>query len=481
MKTVNEVFSKVLVVSLDRRPDRYRAVRAQLDLLGIRAERFPAVDGQDRKILDEWTLYAGQPLVDRPKKGRPVLDYRQFYLDYDSEVARVAFVEEQCRSKAIATPGAWGLLLSMTKVIETAVFQGWPSLLILEDDVLFHKDTTRLFGHMLAQLPANWAILQLGAMQLHWESDWVTWHSKDLYRCNGSSIGAHAVGLRREALPALLNACRSRTLPFDIGALHAVKRRYRDRAFTCFPNIVIQDGTDSEIASSTIFFREARKETNLYRWRISDYGLDAIRAQEKRLKKNGAAAKDDRSTRFTFDHLGRLRSWLHERRAALAFRLSETPTRVSTPVVPPPTPPRNHGRGSGRSDIPLVPFADQRPHARVVMVLVMGINGDDLPRLLDMVATKSREDDVVPIIVTDYVNFVVFRERGLIFEYLPDDEQRKAHAADLDWKLYELRRLTLLRRKWRPINTVAFGASGTRVLREWQASPLWEGGPKSGQ
>jgi GR25 family glycosyltransferase involved in LPS biosynthesis len=276
MKTINDVFSKVIVINLDRRRDRYRAIQAQLDLLGIRAARFAAVDGKDRRILDEWKEYAAGPLV-MPRDDDPTVSTsRQFYLEDKSDRARVAFVEQREGKKAIATAGAWGLLLSMTEVIQQAVIEGWPSLLILEDDALFHKDTKALFDHGLDQLPADWAILQLGAMQTHWEPSWITWHSKNLYKCNGSSIAAHAVGLRSEVFPALLEASRKRDLPFDIGALHVVKRRYRDRSFTCFPNLVIQDATDSEIGMSEIFFREARQETNIYRWQISHYGLDAI-------------------------------------------------------------------------------------------------------------------------------------------------------------------------------------------------------------
>jgi GR25 family glycosyltransferase involved in LPS biosynthesis len=278
MKTINDVFSKVIVINLDRRPDRYRAVQAQLDLLEIRAARFAAFDGKDRRILDEWKEYAAGPLVAPRDDDPPVSNSRQFYLEDKSDRARVAFFEQRDGKKAIATAGAWGLLLSMTEVIEQAVIEGWPSLLILEDDALFHKDTTALFDHVLGQLPADWAILQLGAMQLHWEPSWITWHSKNLYKCNGSSIAAHAVGLLSEVFPALLEASRKRDLPFDIGALHVVKRRYRDRSFTCFPNLVIQDATDSEIGMSKIFFREARQETNIYRWQISHYGLDAIKA-----------------------------------------------------------------------------------------------------------------------------------------------------------------------------------------------------------
>lgn len=479
MKTINDVFSRVIIVNLDRRPDRFHAVRAQLDALGIRAERFPAVDGQDHQVLDEWTDYAAGPLVTPPKDGRVVSNYRQFYLDYANETARIAFVEQQNRRKAIATPGAWGLLLSMGKVVERAVVEGWPSLLILEDDALFHKDTTELFDHMLAQLPVDWAILQLGAMQLHWEHDWITRHSDNLYKCNGSSIGAHAVGLRQEVLPALLKACRARTLPFDIGALHAVKRRYRHRCFTCLPNLVIQDGTDSEIGMSTMFFREARKEVNLYRWQIRDYGLNAMKEQESRHRKPIPATMNDRTTPLIRGPLGRLQAWLRGSRAAPASgsprTLPPTPSSLASALLTPRVADRQ------RLDLrepPLVPFSRERSNVRVVMVLAIGIVGEELPRLLDMVAKTSREDDVVPIIVTDHADFVAFRESGLIFEYLPDESQQKAHAADLEWDLYQLRRLALLKRKWRPGNTIAFGATGTSLLRHWQASPFWEAEPK---
>ena len=124
--------------------------------------------------------------------------------------------------------------------------------MILEDDVLFHRDTLARLAATVRSLPPDWAVLQLGAMQLHWEESWITWHGADLYRCNGSSFGAHAVALRREVLPDLLERCRRRDLPFDTGALQEIKRTYRQRCFTCFPNLAIQDARDSEIGMSRL-------------------------------------------------------------------------------------------------------------------------------------------------------------------------------------------------------------------------------------
>src|SRR5690606_12266143 len=146
----------------------------------------------------------------------------------------------------------------------------------LEDDVLFHQSTVELFDRFVAQLPPDWSILQLGAMQLHWEDNWISWYSDNLYRCQGSSIGAHAFALRGQVLPELLERSRVRDLPFDIGALHTIKRRHAARCFTMFPNLAIQSAADSDIGMSTMFFREARRTDNIYRWYLPEYGLAAI-------------------------------------------------------------------------------------------------------------------------------------------------------------------------------------------------------------
>jgi hypothetical protein len=313
-------------------------------------------------------------------------------------------------------------------------------------------------------------------MQLHWEPGWITWHSKNLYQCNGSSLAAHAVGLRQEVLPALLEACRKRDLPFDIGALHVIKRRYRDRSFTCFPNLVIQDAADSEIGMSSIFFREARKKTNVYRWHIRNYGLDAIRRQMNRDAQTAGPTGNDGVASLVLGPVRHLHARLRARRTGSTSRLPrESRTTASSPSKAAPPAPVG-GQGFTHREPRLVPFAGERPNARVVLVLAIDVAREELPRLLDMIDETSRQDDIVPVVVTDCAEFIAFRDRGLIFEYLPNEERQKTYAPELDWTLYELRRLALLRRKWRPVNAVAFGRRGASLLRQWQASPLWDAG-----
>ena len=88
--------------------------------------------------------------------------------------------------------------------------------------------------------------------------------------------------------PSCSSASRARDLPFDIGALHTIKRRHASHCFTMFPNLAIQDAADSDIGSSTMFFREARKIDNIYRWHLPDYGLAAIETRRAAAAARGA-------------------------------------------------------------------------------------------------------------------------------------------------------------------------------------------------
>ena len=46
MSAFDDLFDRVVVVNLDRRPDRMALVAAQLDALGVSYRRFAAVDGR---------------------------------------------------------------------------------------------------------------------------------------------------------------------------------------------------------------------------------------------------------------------------------------------------------------------------------------------------------------------------------------------------------------------------------------------------
>ncbi len=271
---VNDVFEKVFVLNLDRRQDRLEKVVRQTKKLGIEFERFSAVDGKKEPHLSEYQEYSRQPLVDVPLQQPFISTWKEFYTSPNTSIiTKVAFVENKNKAKAIASPGAWGYLKSYIEILTEAINNDYESILVFDDDVIVHNDFNQLFSQIYKQLPDNWMILQLGALQYNWGDDWINWQTKNLYSCNGSSVGSHAVAIHSSAYPILLNYCLLYNLPFDIGPLTVVQNQYKDRCFVFYPNLVIQDVSESDISSSEKQSQEGIKEKNIYRWHLSNYGI----------------------------------------------------------------------------------------------------------------------------------------------------------------------------------------------------------------
>jgi GR25 family glycosyltransferase involved in LPS biosynthesis len=442
-----DLFDRVVVINLSRRADRMSSLRSQLDMLGMDYVRFPAIDGRSPETASAWQAYSAQALVPQPGEGA-VENWRDFYLGDRTRQARVAFFEAQSGRKAIASAGAWGLFQSMKAVLEQAVKDRVESLLILEDDVLFHKDTVSLWPAMQADLPDDWRILQLGAMQLHWEQNWIDWHSDRLYLCNGSSLAAHAVALRGETIAEVLAACDTPDLPFDIGALQEVKRRHREACFTCYPNLAIQDAKDTEIGMSKIFFRESRKEKNVYRWTWSDYGPAVLRRFAP-----GKSAKTDRPTDAGPTH------------AAPKPKpdAATSPSPAGKPAPKPPGKPKH-----------LHPYGDTCPQAVRIIAVVSETPDAVLDGHLDLLARQRDNAVAAPIIVIDDLALVPkLRERRLAFEYVPSLETyERTLNGGLHAEVAVLQRLALIRRKWAPSRILSFGDVARERLDAWRVSPF---------
>ena len=269
--TINSVFERVCVFNLDRRADRWENVSRSLALAGIKAERFSAVDGSRPEVAAEYEAYLQQPPVTVSDSVPPISSQRDFYMDYPSQMARIAYLE-RAGKKAIASRGAWGYLKSSEILLEEALAANTRSLMLFEDDVLLHKDTKALFAEAMSQLPEDWLILQLGTLQYNWSPPWAEWHSPLLYRTNGSAIGSHAVGMRFDIIPFLLDQVKRFDMPYDIGPLSAATRAFPDRCFVIHPNLAIQSLTDSDISTSHFQKQTKREEAAAtYRWNLEDY------------------------------------------------------------------------------------------------------------------------------------------------------------------------------------------------------------------
>ena len=272
---INEFFDRIYVLNLDRRPDRWQRIKAQADKHGINIQRFSGVDGSQEPYKSEWENYFRQDLVSSPEGIRKVSSSFEYNLDYDSDMARVAYLENRNQKKAIQSPGAWGYLHTMIKILEEAIKEDLDSILVLDDDAIFHKNINDLFKKYIQQVSDDWKIIQLGTLQYHWDEKWITWLTDNVYSCNGSSIASHAVGMHNTVYPLLLNYCYRFDMSYDEGPLHKAKRVFADQSFTIYPNLIIQDTRESEINSSEVQKEEGQKKDNVYRWNLTEYEFES--------------------------------------------------------------------------------------------------------------------------------------------------------------------------------------------------------------
>lgn len=163
-------------------------------------------------------------------------------------------------------------------------------------------------------------------------------------------------------------------------------------------------------------------------------------------------------------------SWL-DRLWSARDRLTARRARRDVAVVAP-SPPLPAPSSEGRR---LRAFAKAGEQRAVVAVLAVGLGPEQRQGVLDVAERYCGERGVLPLILTDDDDFEPLRRRRLLFEFLPPDgEAAKIGRAGgrLDWDLYRQRRLALIRRKWRPLRIIAFGAGAARFAKLWQTSPF---------
>lgn len=119
-------------------------------------------------------------------------------------------------------------------------------------------------------------------------------------------------------------------------------------------------------------------------------------------------------------------------------------------------------RKRGAAETSLYLYKEDAQTRRVVFVTLLDISGEGVIEIIEKTSAKFRNSRVV--YVTDSVDFLVFRERGATFEYIPSLSEQKVHAGALDWPGYLKARWELLLTKWQPEQILAYGLNIDRFI-----------------
>lgn len=193
MKTLNNFFSKIYCINLDRRPDRWEQCVDEFKRNDVFVERVSAVDGK-----------------------------------------------EFPKSRMGIKSGAYGLLLTNIKILEDAILNKYENILIFEDDVKFAENFNEIFSENIAELPQNWNLLYLGGINRIKP----TGEKHKIFKTT-HTITTHAVGINSNFFEILLESIKKNMAsPID-----KIQQRLQESydAYVFIPNIATQRASYSDI------------------------------------------------------------------------------------------------------------------------------------------------------------------------------------------------------------------------------------------
>ena len=214
---LNEIFDHIYIINLEKDVEKYKITQDALQAYGISASRFEAINGLG--VLEE---------------------YRALKKLHDESATAFWIREGLFRS-----PGCYGSTLSRITILKDAVYNKYKKILILEDDIILHRDFHKLFHQFYSQLPHDWKILRLGASEnSSWEDIKI---EKSLYRyaSQPKTYGGFATGIDASVYEELLLEYEKKNGPNDVKLTQFAATIYPDKNFVCFPNLVIANLNES--------------------------------------------------------------------------------------------------------------------------------------------------------------------------------------------------------------------------------------------
>ena len=97
---------------------------------------------------------------------------------------------------------------------------------------------------------------------------------------------------------------------------------------------------------------------------------------------------------------------------------------------------------------------------RFFLVDLSGLDAERIGALLPIVRKEMDRRHVVPVFVTDLLDYREFRDAGVIFEALPPVSENSRLMPERDWAKRRDDVMALIREKWQPAGETALNDAG---------------------
>jgi hypothetical protein len=225
---IDVAFPLKLWINLGRREDRRLQTEFNLAEAGIAARRFPAMDARSKRKPVPLTGTEIPPTARKPGEPDP----------FD-------FEKEENDIRGYASAGRYALALTQRLALREAARRGAPSVLLFEDDVLFHPNFQELIKAV--ELPDDWGIFYLGCSH----SRRPQWAGNRVVRVH-YAVDTHAVAIRAPYYKQVMEMLDRHGKP-DLGVAKASDQflalLHREiPTYACYPNLAWQAVSESDLA-----------------------------------------------------------------------------------------------------------------------------------------------------------------------------------------------------------------------------------------
>ena len=237
-----KLFDQIYVINLSTRLDRWEKMKKRLESLGIsHYVRIEAVDGRTQPYLNSWRALTTQVFQGRHK---------------------------------LYTPGSYGYLLSMLRIFNDAKNHHHQQILVLDDDVLFHRfaqksDYQRICDGI--QEKPGWKLIYFGCCHKHHHDRHQTGRAKNYGKATlltadqylshygkGSINGSFFNGYHHSIFDKMINMISTSRVPFDTGPLRYQYTGYPKGVLLTSVQFGVQEMNDSDIQQQTMTDNNSR-------------------------------------------------------------------------------------------------------------------------------------------------------------------------------------------------------------------------------